>query len=365
MHDLHKNKVKDEDIVMETKRLVLKPIALSHFDDLVALRSDPEVMKYVGDGLTQTKEQVLDFINYGVDYFAKYGLDFFSVFKKETGEFVGQAGLFHVGFNINQPDIELAYRLHKKYWNRGYATELAKALIYYGFNKLSLPKIIATVRPENVGSRRVMEKAGMSYMGIVDFRGSPWPCYVIYNNPVDLNEIKLLPASLDEYQVIQNMASYYAYDLSEYMGWAQEKDGTQNIGMDYIKYWQEENTFPFIIKHQDELVGFVIVDKKVSNPVNDYNMAHFFILRQFKGKGIGRHIAYQCFNQFCGKWEVFVMPGNEGAYRFWRKIINDYTQHQFAEYTKAIGQYGRNIFEFNSRELSFSQNPVKNPKNNE
>src|SRR5579872_5573139 len=160
----------DINIFLETKRLILKPIDPSHLDDLFALRSDPEVMKYIGEtGATQTREEVEHFIECGTGYYEQYGLDFFSVYEKETGDFVGQAGLFHVGFNVKQSDIELAYRLHTKYWNKGYATELAKNLIEYGFNKLSLPKIIAAVRPENERSRRVMEKAGMSYIGIVDF----------------------------------------------------------------------------------------------------------------------------------------------------------------------------------------------------
>lgn len=335
-------------IILETKRFILKNIDLSHLDDLFLLRSDPEVMKYIGNGSIQTKEEVEDFIKCGAGYYEKYGLDFFSVYEKETGEFVGQAGLFHVGFNVNQSDIELAYRLHTKYWNRGYATELAKALIDYGFNKLSLPKIIAALRPENESSRRVMEKAGMSYIGIVDFRGSPWPCYAIYNNQIHLNQITLHPASMDHYPIIQNMATYYSYDMSQYMGWAQDNDGKQSVGMDYKKYWQTKNTFPFIIKLEDELVGFVIIDNNVSDPSNDFNIAQFFILRKFKGKGIGRYIAFQCFDKFRGNWEVFVMPRNEGAYRFWRKIINDYTNHHVKEYTRTVGQSIRNIFEFSS-----------------
>ncbi|MEO8963747.1 MAG: GNAT family N-acetyltransferase [Gammaproteobacteria bacterium] len=335
----------------ETKRFILKPIDPSHLEDLFALRSDPEVMKYIGDGSVKTKKEVEEFIQLGAGYFEKYGLDFFSVYKKDTGEFIGQAGLFHVGFNVNQPDIELAYRLHKKYWNQGYATELAKALIQYGFNQLSLPKIIAAVRPENEGSRKVMEKAGMSYIGIVDFRGKPWPCYEIYNNRLDPKKVKLVPASIDEYPIIQNMASYYAYDMSEYMGWAQQNDGTHNVGMDYSKYWKAENTFPFIIKYQEELAGFVIVDKNVSDLSNDFNIAQYFVLRKFIRRGLAKHIAFQCFDKFSGKWEVFVMPKNEGAYRFWRKIITAYTYHQFKEYTRTVGQSIRNVFEFNSREL--------------
>jgi ribosomal-protein-alanine N-acetyltransferase len=146
------------------------------------------------------------------------------------------------------------------------------------------------------------------------------------------------------------MVSYYAYDISEFMGWAQQDDGRHSIGMDFIKYWKEKNTYPFIIKYQDELAGFVIIDKNVSDSINDFNIAQFFILRKFKGKGLGRHIASHCFDKFFGKWEVFVMPNNEGAYRFWRKIINDYTHHHYKEYTRQVGQSIRNVFEFHSRE---------------
>jgi len=334
--------------MLKTKRLALKPVNLSHFNDLFSLRSDPDVMKYTADGRIQTRKEVEDFIKSAEGYYDKYGLDFFSVYEKETGIFVGQAGLFHVGFDVKQSDIEVAYRLHKKYWHKGYATELAKALIDYGFNELSLIKIIAAVHPENEGSRKVLEKVGMSYTGIVDFRGKPAPCYEIHNNKIELNEIKFIAASIEDYPVIQNMASYYSYDMSEYMGWAQQNDGMQSVGMDYKKYWVAENTFPFIIKIQDELVGFVIVDNNVSDLSNNFNIAQFFILRKFKGKGIGRYVAFQCFDKFFGKWEVFVMPGNEGAYRFWRKIINDYTQHHFNEYTRTVGKSVRNILEFNS-----------------
>lgn len=86
-------------------------------------------------------------------YFKKHGLAFFSVFEKETGVFVGEAGLFHLGFDDTQPDIELAYRLNTQFWNKGYATELAKALIKWGFEKHQLPKIIAMVYPDNERSR--------------------------------------------------------------------------------------------------------------------------------------------------------------------------------------------------------------------
>lgn len=335
--------------MLQTKRLVLKLPNMTDLDHLAALRADPEVMIDTSTGV-QTREQVQKWISDSETYFKKQGLAFFSVFEKETGDFVGQAGLFHLGFNDSQPEIELVYRLYTQFWNKGYATELAKALIQWGFEKYHFPKIIATFSPENERARRVMEKVGMSYCGMIEFEGKPLPRYEIVYHQFEVVKLKLLPASVEvDYPIIQNMATYYAYDLSEYMGWPQEKDGTASIGMDYIQYWTQPDTFPFIIKYEDELVGFVIIDKKVVNPSNDFNIAQFFILRKFKGKGIGRYMACQCLDQFSGNWEVFVMPGNEGAYRFWRKIIKVYTRYQFKESTCVVNQRPRNIFEFSSR----------------
>ena len=167
-------------IFLETKRLILKTPEISDLENLVALRTDPEVMMYVGTGIVQTREQVEEFIANADPYFKEYGLAFCSVFEKETGNFIGQGGLFHLGFNVNQPDIELAYRLHKKYWGKGYATELAQALIQWGFEHLPVKKIIAGAYPENIRSHRVLEKAGMSYSGIINYRGNELWGYEIY-----------------------------------------------------------------------------------------------------------------------------------------------------------------------------------------
>ena len=111
-------------ILLETKRLILKQPTFADFNDLLALRTDQQVMQYIGNGTIQTEDQVREFIHNAKPYSDQYHLGFYCVFEKETNHFVGQAGLFHLGFNVNQPDIELAYRLHTKYWNKGYATSL-------------------------------------------------------------------------------------------------------------------------------------------------------------------------------------------------------------------------------------------------
>ena len=167
-------------IFLETQRLILKKTAPSDFDDLLALRSDPDVMKYIGDGKIKTPEDIKWFLDMAIPYQQKHGIGFCSVFEKESGDFIGQAGLFHISFHEEHPDIEAAYRLHKKFWGNGYATELATALINWGFEHLPVNRLVALINPENTASRHVLEKAGMTYTGIVEHYGEEKPCYEIY-----------------------------------------------------------------------------------------------------------------------------------------------------------------------------------------
>jgi GrpB-like predicted nucleotidyltransferase (UPF0157 family)/dephospho-CoA kinase len=178
-------------IALETKRLTLKFLELSDLENLVALRSDPDVMKYIGDGSIHTEEKVKNFLlNDAIPYQEKHGTGFFAVFEKESGNFIGQAGLFHLGFYDKQPDIELAYRLHKQYWGKGYATELAIALIKWGFEHLDIPKIVSGAELENIASQKVLIKAGFDFKGKQKWwNGREMFYYEIYKN----DSIQLAP----------------------------------------------------------------------------------------------------------------------------------------------------------------------------
>ncbi len=171
-------------IFLETEHLILKEPEPSHLADLIALRADPDVMRFIGNnnGQPQPAPEVERFLKISIEYQKKYGFGFCSVFEKNTGEFVGQAGLFHLGFNEEQSEIEVAYRLHKKFWGRGYATELARALIHWGFENLPNDKLVGFVFPENIRSRRVLEKAGMMDMGKTEYRGHQVDYFEIYRN---------------------------------------------------------------------------------------------------------------------------------------------------------------------------------------
>lgn len=147
-------------VFLETKRLLLKRSEPSELQDWILLRQDPAVMKYIGD--VKTKEEIENFFfDVVVPYHKKHGLGFCSVFEKETGYFIGQAGLFHIDYDDTQEDIEVAYRFREKFWGKGYATELANALIKFGFSNLPVKKLVGFAWLGNTASSQVLQKAGM------------------------------------------------------------------------------------------------------------------------------------------------------------------------------------------------------------
>lgn len=341
-------------IFLETKRLIINTPESIDFDNLYALQTDADVMQYIGQGV-RTSAEVTSGLEKAITHQKKYGFSLGCVFEKESGVFVGRAGLIYLAYDDTQPDIEVGYALTKDAWCKGYATELASALINWGFQHLPVTKLVGVINPRNDRSRRVLEKVRMNYVGLAHYWNSEVALYDIHKPNVDYRKIKLIPATLEDYPVIQNMGRFYVYDMSEYLGkdegWEIPENGLYEC-IDFKKYWEDKNSFPFLVRYQNEIIGFAIIDKKGSNAEIDFNMAQFFILRKFKNKGIGKYVAQECFKKFPGRWEVMVIPGNEGAYRFWRSTIKNYTNNNFTEYTRDIAHFNnsrKNIFKFDSR----------------
>ncbi len=96
-----------QNIVLETKRLILKRISPSEIEDIFSLRSDPEVMKYIDDGSIWTKEKVEDWIQVGAGsgYYEKYGLDFFLYLKKKQGNLLGKQDCFTCVLMLHHPTL--------------------------------------------------------------------------------------------------------------------------------------------------------------------------------------------------------------------------------------------------------------------
>ncbi|UZR95266.1 GNAT family N-acetyltransferase [Chondrinema litorale] len=149
-------------LVLETDRLQLRHIVPADFDDLFRMNSDPEIMKYVGDGSVRNKEQMKQELEMLISHYTrKPGLGIWATVLKETNTFIGASGLVYYD---DTPEIEIGYRMLKEHWNKGYATEASFGLLKYGFEIMGLKKLVSSAHPENMASRRVMEKIGMTYI---------------------------------------------------------------------------------------------------------------------------------------------------------------------------------------------------------
>jgi len=136
---------------VETARLRLRPLTPDDLEHLVALHGDPQVMAFI-NGAGESRETVE----------TRSLPDLLSrrtclLFEAET--FVGWASL-----RLEGDQAELGYRLARAAWGRGYASEAARALVDLGFRQLGLARIWGQTMAVNLGSRRVMEKAGLTYV---------------------------------------------------------------------------------------------------------------------------------------------------------------------------------------------------------
>ncbi len=146
--------------VIETERCILREHAVEDAEVLYNLNSDPDVIKYTGDGPFADVEETKSFIA-SYDHFRVHGFGRWLVQLKTTDEVVGWCGLK----KRKNGEIDLGYRLFKHYWNKGYATECARASLDYGLTELKMKVIIAESDIRNAGSIEVMKNCGMIYRG--------------------------------------------------------------------------------------------------------------------------------------------------------------------------------------------------------
>jgi RimJ/RimL family protein N-acetyltransferase len=144
----------------ETSRLTLRPFTPGDIDDLGSLYSDPIAMRFLGNGTPKTRAETEERLARMIGHWAQHGLGMWALHDKETGRFVGRCGLQPLA---DTAEIELGYVLHREYWGRGLATEASMAAVRFGFETIQLSRIVAIVLPENLGSRRVIEKSGLKF----------------------------------------------------------------------------------------------------------------------------------------------------------------------------------------------------------
>ena len=145
--------------------MILRTWKESDMEAMIQLNSDPRVMEYFPSIMSSDETALM--MQRIMDHFEKWGYGLWASESKETNECIGFLGLSHPRFeNEFTPCVEIGWRLKFDYWNRGIATEGAKAVLEYGFKDLLLTEIYSWTTTPNKGSERVMQKIGMDYQGI-------------------------------------------------------------------------------------------------------------------------------------------------------------------------------------------------------
>jgi ribosomal-protein-alanine N-acetyltransferase len=175
---------------LHTERLLLTPLALTDLDLALALWTDPEVVKYVCDVVTEEeiRQEMPDAIKRG----GNGGIGIWCVADRETHEKLGSTYLLPMPVDMDDtdfslvvmgqmPDAEIAigFFFKRTAWGRGYATEVCKRLLRFAFKEVSLDEVVASVDEENLASKKVLEKSGLIDRGRTQSYGKDSPIYRI------------------------------------------------------------------------------------------------------------------------------------------------------------------------------------------
>jgi predicted acetyltransferase len=142
-------------------------------------------------------------------------------------------------------------------------------------------------------------------------------------SPLNIEVIAALP---EQQSILANLLELYVYDFSEFLELHLGADG--RFGYEQLPlYWKETNRYPFLIKVNGYLAGFVFVHKgsQISGDENVWDMAQFFILHGYRRLGIGKQVAHEIWQRFPGIWEVRVIARNQKAKIFWERAIAEFT----------------------------------------
>ena len=170
-------------MIIETERTILRRFEISDYQAVFEFGSHPEIGKYTGDELLQTTAEAKDIITnvYQSDY-KKYAYGRLATVDKANNKVIGFAGLKYLP-EFDATDI--GFRFFPEYWNKGIATEVSLALVKYGFQVLKLNRIIGIADPQNIGSIRVLQKAGLQFEKSAPYTAGDTKLYNFYqlSNP--------------------------------------------------------------------------------------------------------------------------------------------------------------------------------------
>ncbi len=175
--------------MITTERLILRLWRPADLEPFAEQNADPHVMRFLTGPLTRAESDA--YVARAEQHYAETGYCKWAVEAPGIAPFIGAVGLGRVTFEASfTPAVEIAWRLHPRFWGQGFATEAACAAIEDGFTRIGLTEIVAQTALGNTASQRVMERLGMTRSIEFDHpriaEGSPLRRHVLYRLPRNL-----------------------------------------------------------------------------------------------------------------------------------------------------------------------------------
>lgn len=145
---------------LRTPRLLLRRPQASDIDALADFNQNPQTMATLGG--TRSREETQGFLARQLQHWDDYGFGWWVIDETQTGQFTGRGGLHHVRI-AGRLEVEVGYGFLPQFWQRGFATELARESVRVAFAELGLDELVSFTLTTNRASRHVMEKVGFTY----------------------------------------------------------------------------------------------------------------------------------------------------------------------------------------------------------
>ena len=157
-----------EVVILETERLRLREFTLDDVSALHAVLGDPVAMQWYPAPFD--REGVKGWIERNIGRYRRDGHALWAMILKSSGEVIGDCWCVIQDVE-GKKEMEIGYHVRRDLWGNGYATEAARACMEYAFKKARAKRVISMIRPENVNSKRVAEKNGLTCEKVVFWHG--------------------------------------------------------------------------------------------------------------------------------------------------------------------------------------------------
>ncbi|MBU2899327.1 GNAT family N-acetyltransferase [Vibrio hepatarius] len=142
-------------------------------------------------------------------------------------------------------------------------------------------------------------------------------------------DIELREIRQSQQSVLENLFSYYVYDMTEFMGWSIPENGQFIFDKNTLtSYWNQEDHIPYFIYIENEIAGFALL-RRYPQCKNTWDIEQFFILRKFKGQGVGKQVFHKLTSKYRGQWQIRVLKQNTAAMMFWIAAVESVVRKKY------------------------------------